>query len=233
MTINKKFLQLTGAFLILVFHLWIRLSSTMMESFFVHTAYIGVDLFFLVSIYSLASKEIRYKEFICNRILTIYLPFVFFVLMNAFVQGKYTNIIRQVFFIEFFQKGGGAFLWFLPAMMLLYLVFPVFHQWNNLYKTYIAFGMYILTVWICTVIKYDQIMILLHRIPLMLVTYELCKKQIPYQKTIGICLFIVGILILYFCTFVTHFYLKDMFVLFHDLLFFQLFLVQVLNYTCV
>ena len=71
--------------------------------------------------------------------------------------------------------------------------------------------MYILTVWICTVIKYHQIMILLHRIPLMLVTYELCKKQIPYQKTIGICLFIVGILILYFCTFVNHFYLKDMF----------------------
>ena len=128
MTINKKFLQLTGAFLILVFHLWIRLSSTMMESFFVHTAYIGVDLFFLVSIVSLASKEISYKEFIHNRIMTIYLPFVFFVFLNAFVQGKYTNIIRQIFFIEFFQKGGGAFLWFLPAMMLLYLVFPLFHQ---------------------------------------------------------------------------------------------------------
>lgn len=211
MTINKKFLQLTGAFLILVFHLWIRLSSTMIESFFVHTAYIGVDLFFLVSIVSLASKEISYKEFIHNRIMTIYLPFVFFVLMNAFVQGKYTNIIRQIFFIEFFQKGGGAFLWFLPAMLLLYLVFPFFHQWKNPYKTCIAFGMYILTVWICTVIKYDQIMILLHRIPLMLVTYELCKKEIPNQKTVGICLFLVGILILYFCTFVNHFYLKDMF----------------------
>lgn len=105
MTINKKFLQLTGAFLILVFHLWIRLSSTMMESFFVHTAYIGVDLFFLVSIVSLASKEISYKEFIHNRIMTIYLPFVFFVLMNAFVQGKYTNIIRQ----DVICRG-----WFLP-----------------------------------------------------------------------------------------------------------------------
>lgn len=64
----------------------------------------------------------------------------------------------------------------LPAMMLLYLVFPLFHQWKN-YKTCIAFGMYISTVWICTVMKYDQIMILLHRIPLMFVTYELSGKN--------------------------------------------------------
>ena len=50
-------------------------------------------------------------------------------------------------------------------------------------------------------------MILLHRIPLMLVTYELCKKQIPHQKSIGICLFIMGILILYFCTLKDAFYI--------------------------
>lgn len=115
MTINKKFLQLTGAFLILVFHLWIRLSSTMSRKLFRPYRVCWCRFIFSCFHCFFSTKRNQLsKEFIHNRIMTIYLPFVFFVLMNAFVQGKYTNIIRQIFFIEFFQKGGGAFLWFCP-----------------------------------------------------------------------------------------------------------------------
>ena len=67
MTVNKKFLQLTGALLIIIFHLWIKLSNTFLESFLVSVAYIGVDIFFLVSVTSLVNREINYREFIINR----------------------------------------------------------------------------------------------------------------------------------------------------------------------
>ena len=61
MTVNKKFLQLTGALLIIIFHLWIKLSSSFVESFLVSIAYIGVDIFFLVSVTSLVNREINYR----------------------------------------------------------------------------------------------------------------------------------------------------------------------------
>ena len=102
MTINKKFLQFLGAILIIVFHLWIKLSNNLLESFFVGIAYIGVDIFFLVSVCSLANKTIDYKSFIVNRFKTIYLKFVVFVLIMALFTQRFNTIFNRLLFIELF-----------------------------------------------------------------------------------------------------------------------------------
>lgn len=198
MTINKKFLQFLGAILIIIFHLWIKLSSSFLESFFVGIAYIGVDIFFLVSVCSLANKTIDYKSFIVNRFKTIYLKFVVFVLMAAIFTQKYSNIFNKLFFIELFTKGGGAFLWFIPAILIFYLVFPFFINWKNKYKSLIVLLGYVIAGVIITITKQNQLMIVLNRIPLILMTYELCTREIKNQKILGIIFLVIGLVLLYF-----------------------------------
>lgn len=198
MTINKKFLQFLGAILIIIFHLWIKLSSSFLESFFVGIAYIGVDIFFLVSVCSLANKTIDYKSFIVNRFKTIYLKFLIFVLIMALFTQRFSNILNRLFFLEFFTKGGGAFLWFIPAILIFYLVFPLFIKWKNNYKSLIVLFCYIVVGIITTITKQNQLMIVLNRIPLILLTYELCTRNLPNQKLIGFICLIIGFILLYF-----------------------------------
>lgn len=198
MTINKKFLQFLGAILIIIFHLWIKLSNTFLESFFVGIAYIGVDLFFLISVCSLANKDIDYKSFIINRFKTIYVKFIVFIIIMALFTQKYSNIFNRLFFIELFTKGGGAFLWFIPAILIFYLLFPFFIKWKNKYKSLIILIAYIILASICTFTKQNQLMIVLNRIPLILLTYELCIREIKNQKLLGCIFLVIGLVLLYF-----------------------------------
>ena len=198
MTINKKFLQFLGAILIIVFHLWIKLSNNLLESFFVGIAYIGVDIFFLVSVCSLANKTIDYKSFIVNRFKTIYLKFVVFVLIMALFTQRFNTIFNRLLFIELFTKGGGAFLWFIPAILIFYLVFPFFIKWKNKYKSLIVLLGYLVLASICTLTKQNQLMIVLNRIPLILLTYELCTRNLTNQNLIGFICLIMGFILLYF-----------------------------------
>lgn len=197
MTVNKKFLQLTGALLIIIFHLWIKLSSSFVESFLVSIAYIGVDIFFLVSVTSLVNREINYREFIINRFRSIYPKFIAFILIMALFNMSVKNMFNRLFFIEFFSKGGGAFLWFIPAILIFYLIFPLFIKWNNKYKTVYGFIIYLLLSIVCTLTKQNQLMIVIQRIPLILIAYELCTRKINNQKLTGSILLIIGILLLY------------------------------------
>lgn len=184
--------------LIIIFHLWIKLSNNLLESFFVGIAYIGVDIFFLVSVCSLANKTINYKSFILNRFKTIYLKFLIFVLIMALFTQRFSNILNRLFFLEFITKGGGAFLWFIPAILIFYLVFPLFIKWKNNYKSLIVLFCYIVVGIITTITKQNQLMIVLNRIPLILLTYELCTRNLPNQKLIGFICLIIGFILLYF-----------------------------------
>lgn len=102
---SKKILMLIATVMILVFHVWIPifgygslLGNT--ERFLISSSYIGVDIFFFLSGYSLSIKPVEnYKEFVINRAIKI-LPF--FVIAWAL----------------------GHFMWFIPSLMLVYLIFP-------------------------------------------------------------------------------------------------------------
>ena len=112
MTINKKFLQVIAAFQILFFHLWAPLTSTQIEQFILKTAYVGVDMFFFLSAYSLAGREIDYVPFLKDRVLKLYAKFAFFTLIMALFSKSFgvIRVVKSLTLIEFFQKGGGAFL---------------------------------------------------------------------------------------------------------------------------
>ena len=174
MTINKKFLQVIAAFQILFFHLWAPLTSTQIEQFILKTAYVGVDMFFFLSAYSLAGREIDYVPFLKDRVLNLYAKFAFFVLIMALFSKSFGVIraVKSLTFIEFFQKGGGAFLWFIPAILILYIIYPLFLKWNSRFKV-----IWVLLIWLTGsvfaehVLSYTAVFIFTNRIPVILAGY--------------------------------------------------------------
>ena len=174
MTINKKFLQVIAAFQILFFHLWAPITSTQIEQFVLKTAYVGVDMFFFLSAYSLAGREIDYVPFLKDRVLKLYAKFAFFVLIMALFSKSFGVIraVKSLMFIEFFQKGGGAFLWFIPAILIFYAVYPLFLRWNSRLKV-----IWVLLIWLIAgvfsehVLSYTAVFIFTNRIPVILAGY--------------------------------------------------------------
>src|SRR5574344_2391761 len=218
MTINKKFLQVIAAFQILFFHLWAPLTSTQIEQFILKTAYVGVDMFFFLSAYSLAGMKIDYVPFLKDRVLKLYAKFAFFVLIMALFSKSFGVIraVKSLTFIEFFQKGGGAFLWFIPAILIFYAVYPLFLKWNSRFK--VIWG---LLIWLTGsvfaehVLSYTAVFIFTNRIPVILAGYVFktyCTKNNNLRRSF-IVLIPLGVLLLYMYGFKVrlNFPIKDMF----------------------
>ena len=218
MTINKKFLQVIAAFQILFFHLWAPLTSTQIEQFILKTAYVGVDMFFFLSAYSLAGREIDYVPFLKDRVLKLYAKFAFFVLIMALFSKSFGVIraVKSLTFIEFFQKGGGAFLWFIPAILIFYAVYPLFLKWNSRFKV-----IWVLLIWLTGsvfaehVLSYTAVFIFTNRIPVILAGYlfkTYCTKNNNLRRSF-IVLIPLGALLLYMYGFKVrlNFPIKDMF----------------------
>ena len=218
MTINKKFLQVIAAFQILFFHLWAPLTSTQIEQFILKTAYVGVDMFFFLSAYSLAGREIDYVPFLKDRVLKLYAKFAFFVLIMALFSKSFGVIraVKSLTFIEFFQKGGGAFLWFIPAILIFYAVYPLFLKWNSRFKV-----IWVLLIWLIAgvfaehVLSYTAVFIFTNRIPVILAGYlfkTYCTKNNNLRRSF-IVLIPLGVLLLYMYGFKVrlNFPIKDMF----------------------
>lgn len=128
---NKKSVMALAGLLIVIFHLWITVfSDNPVELFIRTTAYIGVDMFFFLSAYSLGGRKIdSIPLFYLNRLKYVYAKFAFFAIMQALLAhwslGKLAGTLVGY---ELVTNGGGAFLWFLPAMMLLYLLMPFYQR---------------------------------------------------------------------------------------------------------
>ena len=233
MTINKKFLQVIAAFQILFFHLWAPLTSTQIEQFILKTAYVGVDMFFFLSAYSLAGREIDYVPFLKDRVLKLYAKFAFFVLIMALFSKSFGVIraVKSLMFIEFFQKGGGAFLWFIPAILIFYAVYPLFLKWNSRFKV-----IWVLLIWLVAgvfsehVLSYTAVFIFTNRIPVILAGYlfktyctgnrdaimpdnNKMNRTIQILRRSWILLIPLGVLLLYMYGFKVrlNFPIKDMF----------------------
>lgn len=163
--------------MILVFHVWIPVFSYgslagNIERFLISSSYVGVDIFFFVSAYSLSSRPVEilsrkdessdrglgngngrsyqnYKKFIVNRALKL-LPL--FVIAWAF----------------------GHFMWFIPSLMIVYLIFPPLYKLCEkkpmISLVLLLIGWAVLTWLIMAVIKpHEDIGIFLFRIPIIII----------------------------------------------------------------
>lgn len=106
---SKRLIASVAALQILLYHCWIPILPYgtffgSVERFLIRTTYSGVDIFFFLSAFSLVSRPVEdYGRFIKNRALKV-LP---------------------LFFIAWIA---GQFLWFLPAIMILYLALPPLYR---------------------------------------------------------------------------------------------------------
>ncbi len=224
---NKKTIMSVSALMILIFHLWIYVTHSQIEMYLRQLCVIGVDLFFFVSAYSIARREkIDYKNFIVDRFRKVYLKFMIFSMIGTlYFDWGLTKFIKIIFGIELFEKGGGAFLWFLPGIMLVYLILPLYKKIDSKYPKWTPFITILLysslSIIISSFTTYQNLFILTNRIPIILLGYYFAKydifkilnnHQVNYWIT-AITTFMFGILISYF-SYVTHFrvfWYKDLF----------------------
>ncbi|MDD6326947.1 MAG: acyltransferase [Lachnospiraceae bacterium] len=209
MKINKRFLQFIAAVWILAFHLWVPITATESERFIVLIGYVGVDLFFFLSAYSLADKEIDYKSFLIHRVVVLYVKFAIFVglMAIAYISFRREKIWKALTFVDLFETGGGAFLWFIPAIILFYLVYPFFVKWDNKGKIMIILlGWLFFSVLLEQLAGYTKIFIFTNRIPIIMIGYA-CKKYSPkirqaipnvWVNGLSVAALPVGLILLYY-----------------------------------
>lgn len=159
--------------------------------------YVGVDLFFFLAAYSLADKKLQYGPFLQDRFLRIYLKFVIFAVLAAVYQGwSVRRLLKLLCFVEFLQRGGGSFLWFLPAIMIFYLLYPLFLKVKWQYKPFAVLAAWFVLSFISeTVFGYTKCFIFTNRIPVIIVGFWL--KERPLKKWIPFACLPVGMIVLY------------------------------------
>lgn len=171
---SKKAIMGFAALLIFIFHFYIPFTHTPAETFFCRSAYIGVDLFFFLSAVSLGKNEtLPFRSFILNRLSRVYAPFAVLALMGAVYKGwAIKKLIFVLCGIDFLQKGGGAFLWFLPGIMLLYLITPLVVRLKSRFGLKSLGLLFVLWAAAVALLQYafgwTRIFILLNRIPVYL-----------------------------------------------------------------
>ena len=208
---NKKTIMVVSALFILIFHLWVNITTFIEESIIRQICVVGVDLFFFVSAYSISKKkEIIYKDFIINRLTDIYLKFILLTIIYVIYTSKgLLDFIKIILGIDLFTKGGGSFLWFLPSIMIIYVLLPLYKNIDNKYKKLcpiISFVLFlILSISLSTFTNYSEIFILLNRIPIIMLGYYIAKynvleilrnKKIIYAIT-TLLLVLIGYIISY------------------------------------
>ena len=181
---NKKTIMAFSALLILLFHLWILITKSQVEVYLRHMCVIGVDLFFFVSAYSIAKRDtIVYKDFFIDRVKKVYLKFVLFAIIATFYFGwDVIRFIKIIFGIELFERGGGALLWFLPAIMLVYLILPLYKKVDSIYPKLTPFltisSYLVLSIIISSFTTWKNLFILTNRIPILLFGYYFAKYNV-------------------------------------------------------
>lgn len=225
--ISKYRNQIMGfaAIWILLFHEWFILSNDKSTIFskvainFINFGYCGVDIFFFLSGMSLvyAIKKETVLKFYLNRFKRIILPF----LLTAIIQMIDNNLtvlemLKNLFGVNFILKDIYSFLWFGPAIMILYLLFPIYYKLFAKSKSKLAFTLIILEIWfiisvICSSGPREDIFGFTNRIPIFLIGIYLGylgqNKEIKFSSTewlLIITTFIIGLVLLFISNY--HYY---------------------------
>lgn len=207
-SVTRKNLMGLASLLVLMFHFYIPFQNSGAELFLQRSAFVGVDLFFLASGYSLGKREeLGYFSFIRNRLVMVYIPFVIYNLIQAIYSGwEIGRLVKSLVGIEFFTRGGGAFLWYVPGIMILYIISPLFHIIKR--KLHLGGLPVMLLFWalIGVILQfgfgYTKAFILVNRMPayfLGMYYDEIfagwCSKRKPVRYVVDLALLISGILL--------------------------------------
>ncbi len=125
-----------AALWIFIFHEWQRVWESVpiihyAERFIKRIGFCGVDMFFLMSgiglTYALQKGLLHYYR---NRFKRIILPLVTIGLVNVIHDGmRWDSFFKNISGYNFWTNNIYSFLWFIPAITALYLIFPFYYRW--------------------------------------------------------------------------------------------------------
>lgn len=167
-----------SALLILAFHEYVPLFQSSawllrVQELIRGYGYIGVDIFFFLSgmglVYSIQKQ--RLGEYYYKRIKRLFFPFVVVaIIMMLIDKWGVERFAKNISGITFFTESIYGYLWFVPAIFLLYLVFPIYFHFFNCQKRKLAFTImsvvviYIL-LFICSNFLREDFVCFFNRIP--------------------------------------------------------------------
>lgn len=151
----RKVLMGFAALWILGFHKWIVMSPQtsnlyQVEMFIKRIGFCGVDIFLLLSgmglTYAIHKKGLL--SFYWNRIKRVMIPFVIVgILFGTIDQWGFVKILKNLTGYNFYRVSIYSFLWFVPAIMTLYLFFPLYYRFFERAKSKAVFLFCTLEIW--------------------------------------------------------------------------------------
>lgn len=184
-----------AALWIYIFHEWIPLAPNIpilgfAEGFIKQIGFFGVDIFFLLSGMGLifAIEKHSLSIFYKRRFLRIIPPYVLTAILILFAENwNFTEFLSNLLGITFWTKNIYALLWFVPAITVFYLLFPLYHSILKKAKNKLLFTGAMITIWlIASLLAAKHMRIDLfgftNRIPIFLVGILIgwyCKNETP------------------------------------------------------
>ena len=143
----RKALMGIATLWIFIFHAWIPLFSDDKFSYIAYAeqyikmiGFCGVDIFLLLSGIGLtfAIKKEKLFVFYYRRIRRIILPFLLMAFVRCYIEGwTIMEFLKNISGWNFYARSIYSFIWFVPAIVTLYLFFPlyytIFKKMNNKY----------------------------------------------------------------------------------------------------
>lgn len=128
---NRSAVMGVAALWIFFFHLWIPLGNHFLFEFFRATGFVGVDFFFLLSGMGLiyAGEKYTTRVFYIRRLERVFLPYGVMAVVFKFLKGWNLNVfLKNLLCIHFYTRETTSFLWFVPAILTLYFLFPLYYR---------------------------------------------------------------------------------------------------------
>ena len=154
-----------------IYHVWIHTLrnpatgfGTVMsnvESYIVTIGNCGVDIFFLMSgmglVYAIRKEPLR--KFYYRRIRRVYFPFLIAAILSAvFEKWSFTTFLGNVSGYSFYVKDINTYCWFVPAVITLYLFFPLYYLVFNKTKKKLVCTAVALLAWLLLNILLTDVM---------------------------------------------------------------------------
>lgn len=216
----RPFIMGLSALMILFFHLWelpeINASFSV-RRLVVNNLFFGVDIFLFLSGFGLVysfSKSKNVAVFYYRRVKRLIIPVIIVGIVTGIINGyNALYILKNIVGINFYLVKPTAFLWFVPAILTLYLFFPLYYsllKWKNThYLDTILFTAIILVFWAMATIflscRVDvEYFSFINRIPVFLIGICLgnLSTQIEFKITLKrflliVLLFAIGVILIY------------------------------------
>ena len=162
-------------------HQWVRVTCghetiEALFNFVQRIAFYGVDIFFFLSgiglIYAIEKHSLF--RFYARRLERVYLPFLLSAIARAVIFGwGFIELAKKITFYDFFFVNVSSILWFIPAIICFYLLFPAFYQLFKSFGKRSAFMLCLLLLWLLVAVGLkEQIRVdfysVINRIPIFL-----------------------------------------------------------------